>query len=74
MVRGEMEIRVIVRFSKKYSSIALIYAEIRSLYNDGLMEYISDLWNIVDFISNTFYVSWICLRFTAWFTVWVSTI
>lgn len=41
----------------------------RSLYSDGLMEYISDLWNIVDFISNSFYVCWITLRFTSWFIV-----
>lgn len=49
--------------------IGLIWGEIRSLYADGLMDYISDLWNIVDFISNSFYVAWISLRFTAWYTV-----
>lgn len=49
--------------------VALIWGEIRSLYADGLIEYVSDLWNIVDFISNTFYVAWISLRFTAWYTV-----
>jgi transient receptor potential cation channel subfamily C member 4 len=51
--------------------IALIWAEIRTLYSEGLMEYITDLWNIVDYVSNTFYVAWIFLRFTAMFTVWV---
>lgn len=35
------------------------------------MEYISDLWNIVDIISNTFYVTWIGLRFTSWYIVQV---
>ncbi|XP_034937713.1 transient receptor potential protein [Chelonus insularis] len=49
--------------------ISLISAEIRSLWSDGLLEYISDLWNIVDFIQNTFYVIWIFLRATAWFVV-----
>jgi transient receptor potential cation channel subfamily C len=34
-----------------------------------LVEYISDLWNILDFISNAFFVGWIALRFTAWYTV-----
>jgi transient receptor potential cation channel subfamily C len=49
--------------------IALIWGEIRSLYADGLLDYVSDLWNIVDFISNSFYVAWISLRFTSWYTV-----
>ncbi|KAL0116996.1 hypothetical protein PUN28_010099 [Cardiocondyla obscurior] len=46
--------------------ISLIASEIKSLWADGLLEYISDLWNIVDFIQNTFYVIWISLRVTAW--------
>lgn len=50
--------------------IALIWGEIRSLYSDGLLDYVSDLWNIVDFISNSFYVAWISLRFTSWYTVY----
>jgi transient receptor potential cation channel subfamily C member 4 len=37
--------------------------------NCRLLEYIADLWNIVDFISNSFYVAWISLRFTSWYTV-----
>ncbi|XP_044594213.1 transient receptor potential protein [Cotesia glomerata] len=49
--------------------ISLVTAEIRSLWADGLLEYVSDLWNIVDFIQNTFYVVWIMLRATAWFVV-----
>ncbi|XP_058128061.1 transient receptor potential protein isoform X2 [Anopheles ziemanni] len=50
--------------------ISLIWHEMKSLWNDGLMEYVSDLWNIVDFISNTFYIVWMSLRFTSWYTVW----
>ncbi|XP_063989103.1 transient receptor potential protein [Diachasmimorpha longicaudata] len=49
--------------------ISLITGEIRSLWSDGMLEYISDLWNIVDFIQNMFYVIWITLRMTAWYTV-----
>ncbi|VVD01668.1 unnamed protein product, partial [Leptidea sinapis] len=41
---------------------SLIWGEIRSLWSGGLVEYISDLWNIVDFITNMFYISWIILR------------
>ncbi|XP_026669371.1 transient receptor potential protein isoform X2 [Ceratina calcarata] len=49
--------------------ISLVIGEMRSLWSDGLLEYISDLWNIVDFIQNMFYVIWVMLRVTAWFVV-----
>ncbi|KAF7285045.1 hypothetical protein GWI33_012350 [Rhynchophorus ferrugineus] len=50
--------------------VSLIWAEIRSLWADGLMEYISDLWNIVDFITNMMYVFWLVLRLTSWYICW----
>lgn len=49
----------------------LIWGEIRSLWCDGLEEYISDLWNIVDFITNVFYVIWLALRMTSFYITWV---
>ncbi|CAK9797380.1 Transient receptor potential protein [Anthophora plagiata] len=49
--------------------ISLVMGEMRSLWSDGLLEYISDLWNIVDFIQNMFYVIWVTLRLTAWIIV-----
>ncbi|KAH8241249.1 hypothetical protein KR032_004973 [Drosophila birchii] len=49
--------------------MALIFEELKSLYSDGLFEYIMDLWNIVDYISNMFYVTWILCRATAWVIV-----
>ncbi|XP_033196840.1 transient receptor potential protein [Bombus vosnesenskii] len=49
--------------------ISLVIGEMRSLWSDGLLEYISDLWNIVDFIQNMFYVIWVMLRITAWIVV-----
>ncbi|TMW53463.1 hypothetical protein DOY81_001461 [Sarcophaga bullata] len=48
---------------------SLIFGELKSLYSDGLFEYIMDLWNIVDFISNMFYMTWILCRATAWIIV-----
>ncbi|CAH0718988.1 unnamed protein product, partial [Brenthis ino] len=48
---------------------SLVWGEIRSLWENGLMEYISDLWNIVDFITNVFYIAWISLRFSSWYIV-----
>ena len=50
----------------------MVVGEIRSLWSDGLLEYVSDLWNIVDFIQNMFYVIWIMLRVTAWIVVQVN--
>ncbi|XP_018327431.1 transient receptor potential protein [Agrilus planipennis] len=50
--------------------ISLVWGEIRSLWSDGLLEYVSDLWNIVDFITNMFYVMWIALRASAMYVVW----
>ncbi|XP_049791463.1 transient receptor potential protein [Schistocerca nitens] len=48
---------------------SLMWCEIRSLWGGGLLEYITDLWNIVDFITNIFYMLWIALRFTSWYIV-----
>ena len=55
-------------------NLGLIWAEIKSLWNDGLIEYITDLWNIVDFITNVFFTAWILLRATAWFVVQVALV
>ncbi|EEB10642.1 transient receptor potential protein, putative [Pediculus humanus corporis] len=49
--------------------ISLIYSEVRALWTNGLKEYMADLWNIVDFITNCFYLVWIGLRFTAIYIV-----
>ncbi|XP_076618854.1 transient receptor potential [Colletes latitarsis] len=49
--------------------ISLVTGEMRSLWSDGLLEYVSDLWNVVDFIQNVFYVIWVVLRLTAWIIV-----
>ncbi|XP_050740535.1 transient receptor potential protein-like isoform X1 [Eriocheir sinensis] len=48
---------------------SLIWAEIKSLWSDGVMEYIKDLWNIIDFITNSFFMTWVLLRTTSFFLV-----
>lgn len=55
----------------KIHILGLIWSEIQSLWCDGLEEYISDLWNIVDFITNVFYVMWLTLRMTSFYITWV---
>jgi transient receptor potential cation channel subfamily C member 4 len=52
--------------------MANIVTEVRSLWFDGLAEYITDMWNIVDFCSNMFYVTWIALRAVSTFIRFVS--
>ncbi|KAG8233948.1 hypothetical protein J437_LFUL005154 [Ladona fulva] len=48
-------------------SMAVLYVLMTSLWEEGLLEYIADLWNIVDWISNIFYTIWIVLRAVSWF-------
>ncbi|XP_069993732.1 transient receptor potential protein [Penaeus vannamei] len=48
---------------------SLIWAEIKSLWSDGLLEYIKDLWNIIDFVTNSFFMTWILLRATSFLLV-----
>ncbi|XP_037793862.1 transient receptor potential protein-like [Penaeus monodon] len=48
---------------------SLVWAEIKSLWNDGLLEYIKDLWNIIDFVTNSFFMTWIMLRATSFLLV-----
>ena len=43
----------------------LIWSEIKQLWDVGLKEYASDLWNVVDFITNSLYVATIGLRVRA---------
>ena len=56
------------------SFLGNIWHEIYSLWDGGLIEYISDLWNIVDFTANMFFLAWIFLRATAWCIVQVCLV
>ncbi|KAF2355082.1 Transient receptor potential channel, partial [Trinorchestia longiramus] len=47
----------------------LIWTEVKALWTDGLLEYLHDLMNIVDFVTNSFFLAWIQLRVTAWILV-----
>ncbi|XP_060806231.1 transient receptor potential protein [Amyelois transitella] len=59
----------LIEFTVVIFIASLIWAEIRSLWTGGITEYISDLWNIVDFITNMFYIAWISLRVSSWYIV-----
>jgi len=46
-----------------------IWSEIKGLWTKGLVDHFSDLWNMVDFVNNIFYVAWIALRASAFYVV-----
>ena len=50
----------------------MIWSEIKQLWDVGLKEYVSDLWNVVDFITNSLYVATIGLRLRAYYDVSIS--
>ena len=47
----------------------LIWSEIKQLWDMGPHEYVSDMWNVVDFITNSLYVATIGLRLRAYYDV-----
>ena len=48
---------------------ALIWKEIKLVYELGILEYMSDLWNIADCFTNMCFIGWIVLRVTAFIIV-----
>ena len=52
------------------SLAGLIWSEIKQLWELGLADYLSDMWNILDFITNSLYVATITLRVIAYLQVW----
>lgn len=47
----------------------LIWSEIKQLWDVGLKEYINDMWNVIDFVTNSLYVATIALRIVAFYRV-----
>ena len=43
------------------------------MWDVGLREYITDMWNVVDFVTNALYVATIALRLVAYYRVCDST-
>ena len=50
----------------------MIWSEIKQLWEVGLREYVSDMWNVVDFVTNSLYVATIALRIVAYYKVSVD--
>ncbi|GMT19061.1 hypothetical protein PFISCL1PPCAC_10358 [Pristionchus fissidentatus] len=47
--------------------IGLIWVEIKQLWDEGVFDYCHNLWNILDFITNSLYLSTFALRTVAYF-------
>ncbi|CAG9537651.1 unnamed protein product [Cercopithifilaria johnstoni] len=47
----------------------LVWVEIKQLWNEGLCDYCSDLWNILDFVTNALYLCTVALRVVAYLQV-----
>ncbi|KAL3880336.1 hypothetical protein ACJMK2_032584 [Sinanodonta woodiana] len=47
----------------------LIWAEIKQLWDEGAHEYIHDMWNILDFVTNSLYIATLTLRVIAYLQV-----
>ncbi|XP_055386618.1 transient receptor potential-gamma protein-like isoform X2 [Condylostylus longicornis] len=47
----------------------LIWSEIKQLWEVGLQEYMNDMWNVIDFITNSLYVATAALRVVSFIQV-----
>ena len=58
--------------AKTFSHISgIIWNEIKQLWDVGLKEYLNDMWNVVDFTTNSLYVATVSLRLVAYYRVQV---
>lgn len=54
--------------------IGLIWSEVKQLWTAGFQEYITDMWNIIDFVTNSLYVATLALRLVSYWQVQVSDV
>ncbi|CAG5005968.1 unnamed protein product [Parnassius apollo] len=47
----------------------LIWSEVKQLWDMGLREYVHDMWNVIDFVTNSLYVATVALRIVSNFQV-----
>ncbi|XP_059485521.1 transient receptor potential-gamma protein-like isoform X4 [Neocloeon triangulifer] len=47
----------------------LIWSEIKQLWDVGFQEYARDMWNVIDFVTNSLYVATVALRLVSYYQV-----
>ena len=52
--------------------IGFLFQDLNQMFSSGCKAYVSDLWNIVDSLSNILYLNWILLRVTSILQVYVE--
>ena len=52
--------------------VCLLWRDIKLVYQQGLEEYLLNLWNLADVFTNFCFISWIILRFTSYYLVQVE--
>lgn len=50
----------------------LIWSEVKQLWDVGLQEYLNDMWNVIDFVTNSLYVATVALRVVSFFQVIIT--
>jgi hypothetical protein len=52
-----------------YYATGLIWSEIKQLWDVGFQEYAHDMWNVIDFVTNSLYVATVALRIVSYYKV-----
>ncbi|GFS03949.1 short transient receptor potential channel, partial [Elysia marginata] len=62
-------IKFIIHCSSYLVFLCLMWSEIKQLWDEGAIEYIHDMWNILDFCTNALYIATFTLRLLAYLQV-----
>ena len=46
-----------------------MWAEVKQLWDQGLKSYLNDMWNILDFVTNSLYIATFALKLVAYLLV-----
>ena len=49
--------------------LGLIWSEVKQLWDEGAKAYVQDMWNILDFITNSLYIATFTLKLVAYIKV-----
>lgn len=52
-----------------HTSTGLVWAEVKQLWDQGAKSYVQDMWNILDFITNSLYIATYTLKLVAYLKV-----
>uniref|UniRef100_A0A1I8ICT4 ANK_REP_REGION domain-containing protein n=1 Tax=Macrostomum lignano TaxID=282301 RepID=A0A1I8ICT4_9PLAT len=50
--------------------MGFVWQEVKQLWSEGAKAYVTDMWNLLDFATNSLYIATITLRGVAWYLNW----